>query len=419
MRSVAMDRDSRLLLWRRVREYAVPHSMIESATARRCVGDWAGACSAARVDVDFQLKSVARRYGREVTARIRADLRHLAPDLLRWHMPRVAPDGLLRPGLTISLARYTLTHRSGSAHLVVRTPPAWADAGQRMSLGLWAAGDAPGVHPHSRPNRRFRLDLHRHLWDARRSAELPARAGLSPEERGWAVDRWPHEAAILRRAEGPGAVAVRVGRGKHLLLESNADCQITHMTRLVLPDAATWTLPDQELLRAGLITLGRLHPLVAAALTPGQPRAAPQPPPSHSRLVECQGFQHRIAVVAGVLTALDHDPAEIRREELLGALSGTQLPCLRAIDEAHRRPECLPEVRSRLDHGDFAGALATVEALLGDETLPRAGALRDELENAALRRVAYGLYRAKLAGTVPPGRPRKPPARLRRSQTSR
>ena len=46
------------------------------------------------------------RDGRELAARIRADLRHLAPDLLRWHLPRVAPDGLLRPGLTVSLARY-------------------------------------------------------------------------------------------------------------------------------------------------------------------------------------------------------------------------------------------------------------------------------------------------------------------------
>ena len=137
MRSLAMDWDSRLLFWQRVREYAVPPSMIESATARRRVGDWAGACSAARVDVDFNLRSAAHVYGQEVVARIRADLRHLAPDLLRWHMPRIAPDGLLRPGLTVSLARYDLAGRSASAHLVVRTPPGWADAGQRMSLGLW------------------------------------------------------------------------------------------------------------------------------------------------------------------------------------------------------------------------------------------------------------------------------------------
>ena len=65
------------------------------------VGDWAGACAAARVDVDLDLRAVARAHGSEFAAQVRADLRHLAPDLLRWHLPRIAPDGLLRPGLTV------------------------------------------------------------------------------------------------------------------------------------------------------------------------------------------------------------------------------------------------------------------------------------------------------------------------------
>lgn len=407
MRSLAMDRGSRLLFWQRVREYAVPPSMIESATARRSVGDWAGACSAARVDIDFNLRYAARLYGHEVVARIRADLRHLAPDLLRWHMPRIAPDGLLRPGLTVSLARYDVTGRSGAAHLVVRTPPGWADAGQRMSLGLWDRSEAgPSMHPHPHPSRRFRLDLHRHLWDARRAGELSVRAGLSPDERGWAVDRWADEAAILLSAEGlaAGVVAVRLGNGERLLLPEGISTGRQAGSSLALPDAATWTLPDQELLRAGLVTVDRLHPLVAAALAPGTPRAAPpQRPDQHSRLVECRGARHRIAIVGGVLTPLDHDPAEIRREELLGALTGTPLPCLRVIDEAHRHPECLPDVRARLDHGDVAGALATVETLLGPDALLRSGALREELETAALRRVAYGLFRSRLAGLTPLG----------------
>ncbi len=51
--------DPRLRLWQRVREFAVPPPMIESATARRAVGDWAGACAAARVDVDVNLRAVA------------------------------------------------------------------------------------------------------------------------------------------------------------------------------------------------------------------------------------------------------------------------------------------------------------------------------------------------------------------------
>ncbi|MFC8616672.1 hypothetical protein ACFT9M_09680 [Micromonospora purpureochromogenes] len=432
MHSRAADADSRLSLWRRVREFAVPPSMIETATARRRVGDWAGACAAARVDVDPSLRAVARTHGRELAARVRADLRQLVPDLLRWHLPRIAPDGLLRPGLTIALARYEEAGRA-AVYLVARTPPAWADGGQRFSLALWD-GYGDGRHPHPQPDRRFRLDLHRHLWDARRADELRTRSGAGrlptdhrptmdanlslavPPGLDCAVDRWAAEAATLLRAEGRtgGAVAVRLGGRRRLVLQLAPDGGILRSPAVaarrgaeelpVLPDAATWVLPDLALLRAGLIEVDRLHPLVASALA-AERRAAgvPRVPQraGQSRLVRCRGAQHRIGLVDGVLVALDHDPAEIRREELLAALTGTPLACLRAIDEAHRHPECLDDVRARLDHGDTAGALAAVEALLGPDALLRAGALRDELEAAASRRVTYGLFRAGLAGSGP------------------
>ncbi|MFD3776497.1 hypothetical protein [Streptomyces sp. NPDC058612] len=460
-------RDSRPSHWLRVREFAVPPSMIETATARRRVGDWAGACAAARIDVDLNLRHLARRHGHDLAARIRADLRHLAPDLLRWHMPRIAPDGLLRPGLTLSLARYFVPGhvRDRPVHLVVRTAPAWADAGQRISLALWdgtrpEAG--PGRHPHPRPNRRFRLDLHRHLWDARRTDELRVRAGADrqdpvrgprnpetseppetpvrlPPGRHCAVGRWAAEAGILLRAEGrttgTGTVTVRLG-DRHLLVldldldgapdagpdpgpdalriaQAPADGSASALP--VLPDAATWVLPDLELLRTGAIDAGRLHPLVAAALAPDHaPGDASRRPgrAGEPRPVECRGARHRIGLVDGVLAALDHDPAEIRREELLVALTGTPLPCLQAIDEAHRRPDCLTGVRERLHHGDTAGALAVVEGLLGPAAVLRTGALHDELAAAAERRITYGLFRAGLSGPGPrvigpiPARPR-------------
>ncbi|MFE9098106.1 hypothetical protein [Streptomyces sp. NPDC007264] len=437
--------DSRLSLWLHVREYAVPPSVIETATARRLAGDWAGACAAAGIDVDLQLRSVARVYGRELSARVRADLRRLAPDLLRWHMPRIAPDGLLRPGATLTLARYGTEGRDGAGpvHLVARTPPAWADAGQRFSLALWDESRAAGArrHPHPHPDRRFRLDLHRHLWDARRAGELRIRSGADrpgadgppavdpdppggmPRGRRCAVDRWAAEAGILLRALGRsgGAVAVRLGARHRLVLEVAADddgsgpptpriaaasAEGGSRGLPVLPDAATWALPDLELLRAGLIEADRLHPLVASALVPDHRPAGPCRPmvrPGRTRLVECRGAQHRIGLVGGVLAPLDHDPDEVRRGELLAALTGTPLPCLRAVDEAHRRPDCLPDIRARLDHGDTAGALAAVEALLGPGALLRSGALRDELEAAALRRITYGLFRADLFGPGPGG----------------
>jgi hypothetical protein len=190
----------------------------------------------------------------------------------------------------------------------------------------------------------------------------------------------------------------------------------------VLPDAATWVLPDLELLRAGLLPPDRLHPLVASALVPGyRPADTPLPagPPGGPRLVECRGGRHRIGLADGVLAPLDHSPDEIRREELLAALGGPPLPCLQAIDAAHRRPDCLDGVRERLDHGDIAGALAVVEELLGPEALLRDGPLRDELEAAAERRIAYGLYRAGLTGrTRGPAGPERHRTRVRRRPPS-
>ncbi|GGZ19002.1 hypothetical protein [Streptomyces poonensis] len=442
-----------LLMWQRVREYAVPPSMIETATARRAAGDWAGACAAARIDVDLDLRAVRDRHGTELVTRIRSDLRRLAPDLLRWHMPRIAPDGRLRPGLTVSLARYR-DYGATTAHLVVRTPPAWADAGQRMSLALWdGSGDrAPARHPHPHPDRRFRLDLHRHLWDAGRSGELARRCGaggppsMAPPDRPtrhdspWAVACWAAEAELLLRAEGRrprGAFTVRLGARNRAVLElvGPDDSHVPAYRQLrealppqevaalpVLPEAAARVLPDLELLRTGLVTAERLHPLVAAALTgfgpvavsgsvtaagpvaaPGSaPMAAgPAHGPGDPHRVECRGEVHRIALRDGVLTAIDHDPAELRREDLLVALGGPALPCLRAIDAVHRDPAELPAVRERLGHGDVAGALAVVEGLLGPGAVLRDGPLREELESAAARRIDHGLFRSGLVAVHP------------------
>ncbi|MER5257164.1 hypothetical protein [Streptomyces sp. NPDC002855] len=447
-----------LLMWQRVREYAVPLSMIETATARRMAGDWAGACAAARIDVDLDLRAVRDRHGSELSTRLRADLRRLAPDLLRWHLPRIAPDGRLRPGLTISLARY---RSSGTTplQLVVRTPPARADAGQRASLALWeeSGSSAPGHHPHPHPDRRFRLDLHRHLWDAERSGELPRRCGaggvLVPRQPGQpghpslqglqgfqglrghpavpeaslASARWAAEADLLLRAEGRprGAFTVRLGARTRAVLELLApdDSHAPTFRPLrealppqevaalpVLPEAAVRVLPDLELLRAGLIPADRLHPLVAAAFTAygsawgaydSAPAAGRAPDPGDPHRVECRGEVHRIALRDGVLKAIDHDPAQLHREELLVALGGPALPCLRAIDAVHRSPEALPAVRERLRHGDVAGALAVVEGLLGPGAVLRDGPLREELRAAAARRVEHGLFRSGLVAVHP------------------
>ncbi|MFE1594891.1 hypothetical protein [Nocardia sp. NPDC058705] len=418
--------------------------MIEVTTARRLVGDWSGACAAAHVDVEVDLRALARTHGRGLAARVRADLRYLAPDLLRWHLPRIAPDGLVRPGLTMVLARYDTEDigirwpSAGSVHLVVRTPPAWAAAGQRFSLALWDS-DSPAtaarLHPHPRPNSRYRLDLHRHLWDSRRAAELGTRAGASPitqvdrdyagrtgsVPQGCAVDRWADEAGVLLRAEGlrSGLVLVRCGARKRVVLDVDAnnpaamrisgECPRGGISALpVLPDAATWVLPDLELLGAGVISVDRLHPLVASALGYDGAQTDASGVSAGHRIVECRGERHRIGLVDGVLAALDHDPAEIRREELLAALTGTPMPCLQAIDRSLRQPDWLIGVCDRLDHGDIDGALTIVEARIGADAVLRDGPLRDALEMAVRQRITYGLFRA---GLPAPGRGNAPPCR--------
>ncbi|WP_405138171.1 hypothetical protein [Nocardia sp. NBC_01388] len=254
----------------------------------------------------------------------------------------------------------------------------------------------------------------------------PGLPELAPQ--GCAIDRWAAEAEILLRGDGlpAGPLLVRLGARGRVVVEPHSHGDDPPVLRIVrkyprgsasalpvLPDAATWALPDLELLRAGAISADRLHPLVASALVPGhKPSETPCSThrSGHPHLVECRGEQHRIGLLDGVLTALDHHPAEVRREELLVALTGTPLPCLQAIDQAHRHPDCLTGVRERLRHGDIAGALAVVEGLLGPGAQLREGALRDELEAAAQQRITYGLFRSGLfaSGSTREQRPRPP-----------
>ncbi|RPF20779.1 hypothetical protein EDD34_1384 [Myceligenerans xiligouense] len=394
--------------------------MIKASTARRLAGDWAGACSAARIDTELDLRALRRRFGAELSTAVRDDLRHLAPELLRWHMPRMMPDGLLRPGLTVSLARY----RTGelTAHLVIRTPPAWASGPQRMVLSWWYG--AAGHHPHPRPDRRFRLDLHRHLWDARRTAELPDRGGrpgdAAPD--GGAPRRWAAEAEILRTAErAPDSdVVVRLGSRRLVLRPGGTVTELPSGIRpsrpgalpLALPDAATWVPPDVLLLEAGMVQPAQLHPLVADALGAHSPECDTRPSAPGTRLVDCRGAVHRLRVVDGVLTILDHDPEEIRREQLLATLTGAPLPCLQVVDRLYRSPAELDEVRARLDHGDAASAVAVIEDLLGADAVLRAGDLQAELTAAASTRIAYGAYRAGLSPVLLDPDAQRAPARI-------
>ncbi|MFG2591145.1 hypothetical protein [Streptomyces sp. NPDC048438] len=161
---------------RRVRRYAVPRRLIERATERRLAGDWRGALAVAGVDVDFDPAEVAAAHGSVVAASLVSDLRHLVPDLVRWHLPRVLGGrSTIDTDRTVVLAGYG-AGLSMAPYLHLRTPP-MADGPQRLALrfGAVPGETSPGL---------FAVRIEdwrsvRHLWDARHTDGLRAAVGGS------------------------------------------------------------------------------------------------------------------------------------------------------------------------------------------------------------------------------------------------
>jgi hypothetical protein len=159
--------------WQRIRRYAVPAWMIAEATAARQRGDWRGACEAALVDVRIDDPSP-----------VAGLLSGLAPDLLRWHLPRalggstelaaektyvLAPDGPVVPATPVLVARV----------------PAGLPGADPLVLEAMQAGEIESDLFFPVPPR---------LWDARRAGELRALARPSPAAaagaEAWATDGW-------------------------------------------------------------------------------------------------------------------------------------------------------------------------------------------------------------------------------------
>ncbi|MFE9724066.1 ankyrin repeat domain-containing protein [Streptomyces sp. NPDC005794] len=156
---------------RRVRQYAVPRRLVERATERRLAGDWRGALAVAGVDVTFDPAEVAATYGTAVAGVLMSDLRHLVPDLVRWHLPRV-----LGGRTTIATDRTVVLAGYGAGlplapYLHLRTPP-MVDGPQRLALRFGAVpGEAaPGVFAAGVEDWRAT----RYLWDARHTDGLRA-----------------------------------------------------------------------------------------------------------------------------------------------------------------------------------------------------------------------------------------------------
>ncbi|MBB6551736.1 hypothetical protein [Nonomuraea rubra] len=167
---------------RRIRQYAVPPWMVEQATERRLAGDWRGACAAANVEVTFDLAGIAGTHGTAVATAIEDDLCHFAPDLLRWHLPR-----LDRGRTTIVPDQVMVLSRPGEAPdascLYLQTPRWMAHGPQRLRLRVGPVRHRNTYLETDWAYSAFWRDVvqdwssSRHLWDARHAGDLRERCG--------------------------------------------------------------------------------------------------------------------------------------------------------------------------------------------------------------------------------------------------
>ncbi|MEU3450867.1 ankyrin repeat domain-containing protein [Streptomyces thermolilacinus] len=200
---MTLPRPDEVSSWRRVRHHAVPRWMIERATAHRLAGDWAAACAAAHTDLALDVAAVRRRHGADTADALLDDLRHLAPDLLRWHLPRVLGGWTtLATDLDVVLAAYG----TPGPCLYVTTPP-MRSGPQRLTLRF----GAPRRPRPRRPALTVDWTTARHLWDARHADELRERVGGGPDRAPFChPDGTPRTAAELPTADpGPGDPAGR------------------------------------------------------------------------------------------------------------------------------------------------------------------------------------------------------------------
>ncbi len=180
--------DSRARAAIEARRSGVPRTMIEAATRRRSAGDWRGACAAADVEVQFNPDAIRRLYGSRVAGQLVDDLRDLAPDLLRWHMPRVAHGvGRLQEGLLVPLADFATDDGGYRLTLTAATPRFALAAGERIVLVILASDRRQrqtGMNPatravldcvHRKSLHRYSLLHHRMFWNA---AQAPLLAQL-------------------------------------------------------------------------------------------------------------------------------------------------------------------------------------------------------------------------------------------------
>lgn len=199
------------------RRYGVPPTMIATAARHRAVGDWRGACAAADIVVRVKPDALRRRYGAVLTERLLGDLQGLAPDLLRWHLPRCGHgSGELLAGLFVPLADYAdeATGRNVLT-LAAATPQCALDAGQRIILTVLEHGSGPGrfadtdavtralrLGVRSKAADRYSLVRHRMFWHADDAPGLRRYLDATDEQRE--ITRLQDEGRVVEAWQAAG-----------------------------------------------------------------------------------------------------------------------------------------------------------------------------------------------------------------------
>jgi hypothetical protein len=145
--------------WQRIRRYAVPQRMITECTEARERGDWRAACDAARFDVAFDP---------ELADEAVSQAAHLAPDLLRWHLPRAlfGSTGLLNGRRYLLIPDEPVGPRTV---LLTVQAPKFVNVSQRLTLGT-VRGTAELRGGRAVP-------VPAYLWDVRHTHGLRAALG--------------------------------------------------------------------------------------------------------------------------------------------------------------------------------------------------------------------------------------------------
>ncbi|MET7396489.1 hypothetical protein ABZS66_23715 [Dactylosporangium sp. NPDC005572] len=395
-----------------LRRYDLPAAAVRAATQRRLAGDWRGACAAAGIEVDATV--TAAEPG------MLDDLRHLVPDLIRWHL--LGADLTFNHGARppLLLARDPATgqdlvildrfDRHGPPRLVLAVD-------RRPVIGRW--------------------DTSRHLWDVRHADRLRQRLGGGDRVPHFHRDGRPVDRADLPRAAPPpddraacaewedhlrlgdlfegwraagievapevdAAYAVRGAPRPYLrmsvvvpaardLLGGGTEPGTVVVTRLWHAPELVLTLtlaPDAkpvlrvaerrqaerlpvvpasahglpwffEPLRAGHLPATALHPLVRAAMFPDGPDEpyAPAPGVPVPDRVHVQCVaRHYVGWRAGQLQALSHTPDDLHRERTLLALGGRATGCLAVLDAWAARTGTLPRQLRAVAHHMFLAA---------------------------------------------------------------